>query len=1442
MSQSRSTRTRSRRGSLEKDSDNSVDDNILPATVVEAVRKSSRGRILKESSKVAGRIRNKTDTEVEKDKTDSSDNEIKENSNKQINRENGNTSKSKDSVSSTGQPLVLDDLIDDFGDEELEDCESAAETGLSDDEIDNEESELILELPGSSDEEVSNEIAEEMKNYEPSTLTTSTSKLWKYGKLWEFVRDLLHIEKYNPSVIRWENVEEGEFRIVDSVMVSQLWATVRGNKRMNFEKLSRAMRYYYKYKIFEIAPNKRLVYKFGPCATGWKPRPKMQDNAVDSDPTFIGPIRRCTKCLALFRSTEEAKAHMATCSNDLVLPEDVSKADADKLRSHILSRSIPDTHTSKPLRQKLSELKSKPLLENPPDPVELPPKTSSPHTEDSKEKAIIDNSEQDLSKDSLISSIQTKTSSEQLALESLMSLGEERTSEAVEQPVNEPSFIPLTVTEIFKQPNRMLENSSRCSNTEEEPAVNLHIPEGNDSDSVARSYIVIPSFETVKRPDTITTPKLMSNIQDKISFLKSAAEKSKTQTILQKRGDGINTNQNMDDESDDEIEIVKIIKTPAEERPNPFQNTASGSTRNLQIIPDISQKQTEKDKPNSLIFLNNTAVVDEKAATKVGLVGENPASAPRKITINEKYLNMGKSQHSGVNKIISINPKYMNIKNGTNDGKQLIKINEKYQNFVPNQISQQPISKEKEPQSTPDTSGIQVINAQHPTCDVETVKIIDQSEKIIGPLSSSSNQEKTIRINSKYSNFIAGKTPEECGNIACNEEEASTSNKISTATDSIPRIKINEKYANYFAQSDKNMEVATSPIIQVNPVSPNISSINKLIRESHQQVSNGPPNKTLTSASTLTSKLRNTKISEIRAQRAEESQNVPLDLSSLNHPSLKRKETINDEYMKRPKLDENIRRRSDTNCHQATFSQIPTNPFARRHSDNYGESSLLQISDAYKPEPLPGLWKFLRSLLHNPGYNPKLVTWEILEDGMFRIHSLQDFYTLWKSLKGTKINYELLSKTLKIYDERKLLHGVSKHRCVYKFGDNAEDWRPYEGEISRAGKRPVPNQATWPHSRFYQESNIHQPTTLFTLTPLDKGATELSELKVLSDNSSIVKTKDSIANVGMSNPSEPEKEKPKIGPHLTATESVIKSELADEDDVKFKINPIKVSSPITKSDSKGMEIACKLTLPNIKTENAILKFDGGFCLELDRSFFKSFETTVKKDSSAVDSKPKIRTSIIHKDKSNPFKFKRKKIIKKKFAKKIKPPVPDGPLTASQLMDVVIPKKLNFLKAPIPHGQEKGPKKLNFILPKPVPDSSPVQSVVEEKVKTGANEEVPNTTVENPQFILQPMYTLSYQPISVENNTTSQPSPTSVMSNVVSLHLSEPTTNPATSSVFKNSVFEEKSSAVRHKLPLIVTQRPSSFTSSHQISPRKDTNQQDQHAVVPVEGTSKQPSV
>ena len=63
-----------------------------------------------------------------------------------------------------------------------------------------------------------------------------------YGKLWEFIRDLLHDPKYCPSMVRWEDVNDGVFRIVQSEKLANLWGTIKNNPRMTYEKLSRAMR------------------------------------------------------------------------------------------------------------------------------------------------------------------------------------------------------------------------------------------------------------------------------------------------------------------------------------------------------------------------------------------------------------------------------------------------------------------------------------------------------------------------------------------------------------------------------------------------------------------------------------------------------------------------------------------------------------------------------------------------------------------------------------------------------------------------------------------------------------------------------------------------------------------------------------------------------------------------------------------------------------------------------------------------------------------------------------------------------------------------------------------------------------------------------------------------------------------------------------------------
>ena len=95
------------------------------------------------------------------------------------------------------------------------------------------------------------------------------------------------------------------------------------------------------------------------------------------------------------------------------------------------------------------------------------------------------------------------------------------------------------------------------------------------------------------------------------------------------------------------------------------------------------------------------------------------------------------------------------------------------------------------------------------------------------------------------------------------------------------------------------------------------------------------------------------------------------------------------------------------------------------------------------------------------------------------------------------------------------------------------------------------------------------------------GATELSELKVLSDNSRIIKTNDVI----VSTPPDCEKQKHPIGQQMTAAETAIKNDLVGEDKVKFDLNQIQLPGPLAnRSERSELYIACNLTLPHAKHE------------------------------------------------------------------------------------------------------------------------------------------------------------------------------------------------------------------------------------------------------------------
>ncbi|KAL1459806.1 hypothetical protein WDU94_011760 [Cyamophila willieti] len=82
--------------------------------------------------------------------------------------------------------------------------------------------------------------------------------------------------EYNPSLICWEKYEEGKFRFVQSDKVAALWGDTKHNETYNYEKFSRAMRYYYKHDILRSVDG-RLIYQFGANAVGWR-----TDNPIDA--------------------------------------------------------------------------------------------------------------------------------------------------------------------------------------------------------------------------------------------------------------------------------------------------------------------------------------------------------------------------------------------------------------------------------------------------------------------------------------------------------------------------------------------------------------------------------------------------------------------------------------------------------------------------------------------------------------------------------------------------------------------------------------------------------------------------------------------------------------------------------------------------------------------------------------------------------------------------------------------------------------------------------------------------------------------------------------------------------------------------------------------------------------------------------------------------------
>ncbi|MBN3323103.1 ETV7 factor, partial [Atractosteus spatula] len=98
-------------------------------------------------------------------------------------------------------------------------------------------------------------------SYSSSPLTEANGKIADCRLLWDYVYQLLSDSRYEPY-IRWEDRETMVFRIVDPNGLARLWGNHKNRANMTYEKMSRALRHYYKLNIIKKEPGQKLLFRF----------------------------------------------------------------------------------------------------------------------------------------------------------------------------------------------------------------------------------------------------------------------------------------------------------------------------------------------------------------------------------------------------------------------------------------------------------------------------------------------------------------------------------------------------------------------------------------------------------------------------------------------------------------------------------------------------------------------------------------------------------------------------------------------------------------------------------------------------------------------------------------------------------------------------------------------------------------------------------------------------------------------------------------------------------------------------------------------------------------------------------------------------------------------------------------------------------------------------
>ncbi|XP_030834090.1 Friend leukemia integration 1 transcription factor-like isoform X3 [Strongylocentrotus purpuratus] len=115
-------------------------------------------------------------------------------------------------------------------------------------------------------------------------------------QLWQFLLELLS-DSSNANCITWEGTN-GEFKMTDPDEVARRWGERKSKPNMNYDKLSRALRYYYDKNIMTKVHGKRYAYKFDFAGLAQAMQPVQADPSMyryQSDLSYLQSYHHPTK-------------------------------------------------------------------------------------------------------------------------------------------------------------------------------------------------------------------------------------------------------------------------------------------------------------------------------------------------------------------------------------------------------------------------------------------------------------------------------------------------------------------------------------------------------------------------------------------------------------------------------------------------------------------------------------------------------------------------------------------------------------------------------------------------------------------------------------------------------------------------------------------------------------------------------------------------------------------------------------------------------------------------------------------------------------------------------------------------------------------------------------------------------------------------------------------